>query len=260
MTNPASQSPVSTAEGLAVIEVADVKKSFGNFEAIKGVSLSVTQGQVIVIIGPSGSGKSTLIRMLNGLAPHQSGTIRVGGVTLDGSKTATRAARRVAGMVFQQFNLFEHLSVLDNVTLAPREVLGITRIEAEAAAMTFLRRVGLERHAGKRPAQLSGGEQQRVAIARALAMKPEVMLFDEPTSALDPEMVNEVLAVIKELADTGMTMVIVSHEMSFSARIADQVVFMDHGLIVEKGTPAQIFSSPQHERTRTFLSQVERAS
>jgi ABC-type polar amino acid transport system ATPase subunit len=250
--------PPAADAGAPVIEVTDVKKSFGTFEAIKGVSLSVAQGDVVVIIGPSGSGKSTLIRMLNGLAPHQSGTIRVGGVTLDGSKAATREARQIAGMVFQQFNLFEHLSVLDNVTLAPRQVLGVSKTEAESAAMTFLKRVGLERHAGKRPAQLSGGEQQRVAIARALAMKPRVMLFDEPTSALDPEMVNEVLAVIKELADSGMTMVIVSHEMSFSARIADQIVFMDHGLIVEKGPPQQLFSEPQHERTRAFLSQVER--
>jgi general L-amino acid transport system ATP-binding protein len=220
------------------------------------VDLCVGRREVVVVIGPSGSGKSTLIRCINRLEEHDSGRIVVDGVELSDDIRNIQEVRRDTGMVFQQFNLFPHLTVLDNITLAPRQVLKLRRRDAEERAMALLERVRIPEQAGKHPAQLSGGQQQRVAIARALAMKPKVMLFDEPTSALDPEMINEVLDVMKDLARDGMTMIVVTHEMGFAKEVADRVVFMADGQIVEEGTPEHFFVDPREERTKLFLSQI----
>jgi ABC-type polar amino acid transport system ATPase subunit len=239
-----------------MIEMANVRKSFSGFCALDGINLHVGAGERVVVCGPSGSGKSTLIRCVNGLEEHDDGRIVVDGVELDGSGGSLRAIRTEVGMVFQQFNLFPHLTVLENCTLAPMRVRGASRQEAEDGAMAFLRRVRIPEQAMKYPGQLSGGQQQRVAIARALCMNPKVMLFDEPTSALDPEMIQEVLEVMIDLADTGMTMICVTHEMGFARRVADAVVFMDRGQIVEAAPPGEFFSAPKNVRTRAFLSQI----
>ncbi len=239
-----------------MIELIDVHKWFGGFHALRGVSLAVGDREKVVVCGPSGSGKSTMIRCINRLDVHQRGRIVVDGVELDDKVANIEQVRSEVGMVFQQFNLFPHLTVLENLTLAPVWVRKLPRAEAEDAAREYLGRVGIPDQAGKYPGQLSGGQQQRVAIARSLCMKPKVMLFDEPTSALDPEMIKEVLDVMVELADGGMTMVVVTHEMGFARRVADRVVFMDEGEIVEVAPPARFFESPREERTRTFLSQI----
>jgi polar amino acid transport system ATP-binding protein/general L-amino acid transport system ATP-binding protein len=239
----------------AIIEIRDVRKSFGPFRALDGVDLVVDEGEVVVVIGRSGSGKSTLIRCLNQLETHDSGTILVHG--LDASRPSElRRIRTEAGMVFQSFNLFPHMSVLRNVALAPVRVRGLSWAEANARARKLLARVGLAEQIDKYPNQLSGGQQQRVGIARALAMEPKVLLFDEPTSALDPEMVGEVLEVIQQLARTGVTMVVVTHEMGFARRVADRVAFIDAGRIVEIGPPAAIFDAPRDPRLQTFLKSI----
>ena len=233
-----------------------VKKWFGDFQALKGVDLTVKEGEVVVIIGPSGSGKSTFIRCINRLEVHQEGRIVVDGVELTNDLRNIEKIRSDVGMVFQQFNLFPHLTVLQNITLAPIWVRKHTRADAEASAMALLERVGIPEQAEKFPGQLSGGQQQRVAIARSLAMEPRIMLFDEPTSALDPEMIKEVLDVMKELAQSGITMLVVTHEMGFAKEVADRVLFFDYGSIVEAGTPEHFFTSPEHDRTKLFLSQI----
>ena len=234
----------------------DVDKWFGDFQVLKGINLNVQPGDRVVICGPSGSGKSTVVRCINQLERHQKGVIKVGGVTLDGSSAAEQAISSEVGMVFQQFNLFPHLSVMENLVLGPMKSRGMSRADAEARAMEYLERVRIPEQADKRPSQLSGGQQQRVAIARSLCMEPKVMLFDEPTSALDPEMISEVLDVIVELAEEGMTMVVVTHEMGFARKVADQMVFMDAGEIVETGPPSEFFAAPKSERTQKFLSQI----
>jgi general L-amino acid transport system ATP-binding protein len=239
-----------------MIEVEGVDKFFGDFQALDGIDLRVDRREVVVVIGPSGSGKSTLIRCINRLEKHDRGRIVVDGVELSDDIRAIQRIRRETGMVFQSFNLFPHLTVLDNVTLAPRQVRKLPRKEAEDLAMELLVRVRIPEQAHKHPGQLSGGQQQRVAIARALAMQPKVMLFDEPTSALDPEMINEVLDAMKELARDGMTMIVVTHEMGFAREVADRVVFMADGQIVEVGTPEHFFTQPTEPRTRLFLSQI----
>jgi general L-amino acid transport system ATP-binding protein len=239
-----------------IIQFRGVNKWYGRYHALRDIDLVVERGQRIVVCGPSGSGKSTLIRCVNWLEEHQEGTIVVDGVELTDDRRAIERIRRDVGMVFQQFNLFPHLTTLENLTLAPSLVLGLSPAEAEERAMEQLRRVHIDRHAGKLPGQLSGGEQQRVAIARALCMQPRIMLFDEPTSALDPEMVKEVLDVILELAQQGMTMVVVTHEMGFARSVADRVIFMDQGSILEESAPAEFFARPVHERTRDFLAKV----
>lgn len=233
-----------------------VKKWFGDFQALRGVDITVKDREVMVVLGPSGSGKSTLIRCINRLEAHQEGTIVVDGVELTNDLRNIEKIRSEVGMVFQQFNLFPHLTVLDNVTLAPIWVRKKPKAEAVAKAMELLERVGIPEQASKFPGQLSGGQQQRVAIARSLAMEPRVMLFDEPTSALDPEMIKEVLDVMKELANSGMTMIVVTHEMGFAREVADRLVFMESGEIVEVGTPEHFFSNPKEERTKLFLSQI----
>ena len=233
-----------------------VKKWFGDFQALKGVDLTVKEGEVVVIIGPSGSGKSTFIRCINRLEVHQEGRIVVDGVELTNDLRNIEKIRSDVGMVFQQFNLFPHLTVMQNITIAPIWVRKHTRADAEAAAMALLERVGIPEQAEKFPGQLSGGQQQRVAIARSLAMEPRIMLFDEPTSALDPEMIKEVLDVMKELAQSGITMLVVTHEMGFAKEVADRVLFFDYGNIVEAGTPEHFFTNPQHDRTKLFLSQI----
>ncbi len=233
-----------------------VEKWFGSFQALRGVDLSVGRSENVVVCGPSGSGKSTLIRCINRLERHDKGRIEVEGVELTDDIAKIQEVRREVGMVFQQFNLFPHLTVLDNITLAPRQVRHRPRAEAEADAMELLERVRIPEQARKFPAQLSGGQQQRAAIARALAMKPKIMLFDEPTSALDPEMIKEVLDVMQELATTGMTMMVVTHEMKFARAVANRIVFMDDGEIVESGPPDTFFDNPSEERTRRFLSQI----
>ncbi|HWB88357.1 MAG TPA: amino acid ABC transporter ATP-binding protein [Acidimicrobiia bacterium] len=244
------------AVGEAFIEVRNVDKFFGDFQALKDISIRVGKQEVVVVIGPSGSGKSTLIRCINRLEKHDRGTIIVDGIELSDDIRNIQEVRRETGMVFQQFNLFPHLSVIDNITLAPRQVRRVPRMEAEAEAMKLLERVGIPEQARKYPGQLSGGQQQRVAIARSLAMKPKVMLFDEPTSALDPEMIKEVLDVMVELAKGGMTMIVVTHEMGFARAVANRVVFMSDGQIVEVGTPEHFFTNPQEDRTKLFLSQI----
>ena len=239
-----------------MIELAGVDKLFGDFQALKDINMRVGKQEVVVVIGPSGSGKSTLIRCINRLEQHDAGRIIVDGIELTDDVRNIAEIRRETGMVFQSFNLFPHLTVLDNITLAPRQVRKMPKAEAEANAMALLERVKIPQQARKYPGQLSGGQQQRVAIARALAMRPKVVLFDEPTSALDPEMVKEVLDTMKDLAADGMTMIVVTHEMGFAREVADRVVFMADGEIVEVGTPEHFFTNPQEERTKLFLSQI----
>jgi general L-amino acid transport system ATP-binding protein len=239
-----------------IIECDGVHKWFGDFQALRDVDLSVARQEVVVVIGPSGSGKSTLIRCINRLEQHDRGRIVVDGIELTNDLRRIGEVRREVGMVFQSFNLFPHLTVLENVTLAPREVRRWPKDRAESVAMEMLQRVRIPEQAHKFPGQLSGGQQQRVAIARALAMQPKVMLFDEPTSALDPEMIAEVLDVMKELARSGMTMIVITHEMGFAREVADRVVFMADGEIVEVGTPEHFFTDPREERTKLFLSQI----
>jgi general L-amino acid transport system ATP-binding protein len=254
-TQPDLSKPASGQTVDPIIVARDVRKHFGSFEALRGVNMSVRPGEVVVIIGPSGSGKSTFIRTINRLEAHDGGSITVDGIELrDGSNLD--AIRREVGMVFQSFNLFPHLTVLQNITLAPMKVRKWDKARAEQTAMELLTRVGIPEQAEKYPAQLSGGQQQRVAIARALAMQPKVMLFDEPTSALDPEMIKEVLDVMKGLAQTGMTMLCVTHEMGFAREVADRVVFFDQGNIVEEATPEEFYNNPKHERSKLFLSQI----
>ena len=240
----------------AIIECVDVHKWYGEFHVLKGISTEIEKGEVVVVCGPSGSGKSTFIRTINRLEEHQKGTIRVDGIELTHDLRNIDAIRREVGMVFQSFNLFPHLTVLQNVTLGPVWVKKTKRGEAKAKAMELLDRVGIAEQADKYPGQLSGGQQQRVAIARALAMNPTVMLFDEPTSALDPEMIKEVLDVMKELARSGMTMVCVTHEMGFAREVADRIIFFDQGQIVEENTPEEFFNNPQEDRSKLFLSQI----
>jgi len=247
---------MKTENAKDIIVCDGVKKWFGDFQALKGVTTTVKEQEVVVVIGPSGSGKSTLIRCINRLEAHQEGTIIVDGIELTNDLRNIEKIRSEVGMVFQQFNLFPHLTVLDNITLAPLWVRKTPRADAEELGMELLERVGIPEQASKYPGQLSGGQQQRVAIARALAMKPKVMLFDEPTSALDPEMIKEVLDVMKELALSGMTMIVVTHEMGFAREVADRVLFFDYGTIVEDGTPEHFFTNPQHDRTKLFLSQI----
>jgi polar amino acid transport system ATP-binding protein len=238
------------------ITVQQVQKAFGAHQVLRNVNTHFDAGKVTVILGSSGSGKSTLLRMLNRLEKHDSGTITVDGIEVSDDAKALNALRREVGMVFQQFNLFPHLTVLDNVTRAPRRVRGTPKAEAEAKAMELLRKVGMEAHAHKHPFALSGGQQQRVAIARALAMEPKVMLFDEPTSALDPEMVKEVLDVMKQLARSGMTMIIVTHEMGFAREVADRVLFLNQGEILQDRPPAAFFDQQDNPRIRAFLGQI----
>jgi general L-amino acid transport system ATP-binding protein len=245
-----------TSQGEPIIICKDVNKWFGEFHVLKDITLQVQEREVVVIIGPSGSGKSTLIRCINRLEEHQEGEIIVDGIKLGNDIRNIAAIRREIGMVFQQFNLFPHLTVQQNITLAPIRVRHWSREKAEAKADELLNRVGIPEQANKYPGQLSGGQQQRVAIARALAMEPKIMLFDEPTSALDPEMIKEVLDVMKELAQSGMTMLCVTHEMGFAREVADRVIFMDGGRVVEQGTPDYFFESAQHPRTKLFLSQI----
>jgi general L-amino acid transport system ATP-binding protein len=239
-----------------IIAMRHVDKWFGDFQVLRDINLEVERGQRVVVCGPSGSGKSTMIRCINRLEEHQRGEIIVNGIELTADVKNIEAIRREVGMVFQQFNLFPHLTVLDNLTLAPIWVRKQPKKEAEAAAMALLERVRIPDQASKYPGQLSGGQQQRVAIARALCMKPQIMLFDEPTSALDPEMIKEVLDVMTELAEDGMTMICVTHEMGFARTIADTMIFMDRGEIVETAPPEEFFANPKSERTRLFLSQI----
>ncbi len=239
-----------------MIKVSNLYKRFGHLEVLRGVNCHVAPQEVVVVIGPSGSGKSTFLRCLNLLEQPTAGEVVVDGVNLMDPKTDINKVRQEVGMVFQRFNLFPHKTALENITLAPIKVRGMTQHEAEEIAHNLLAKVGLSDKAHAYPDQLSGGQQQRVAIARALAMRPKVMLFDEPTSALDPEMVGEVLAVMKDLAREGMTMVVVTHEMGFAREVGDRVMFMDEGQIVEEGTPEQIFNYPQNERLKVFLSKI----
>ena len=239
-----------------IISIQKVSKRYDNFTALDNVSLDVKLGEKVVICGPSGSGKSTLIRCINRLESHDNGEIFVDGLQLNSDKANLEKIRSHLGMVFQQFNLFPHLSVLDNLTLGPRRVLGLDQCAAEERAMQYLERVRIPDQADKLPGQLSGGQQQRVAIARSLCMEPRIMLFDEPTSALDPEMIAEVLEVMSELAREGMTMVVVTHEMGFARRVADKMVFMDKGTIVEVGPTEQVFTSPNSERFAAFIQQI----
>ncbi len=239
-----------------MIEIKDLHKSFGDLEVLKGITETIKDGEIVSIIGPSGSGKSTFLRCLNLLEEPTSGHIIIDGQEITDPKTDINKMREDLGMVFQRFNLFPHKTVLENITLAPINVKGIAQAEAEKTARELLQRVGLLDKADSYPAALSGGQQQRVAIARALAMHPKIMLFDEPTSALDPEMVGEVLAVIRQLTETGMTMLIVTHEMGFAREVCDRVFFMDQGYIMEQGTPEQIFNNPKEPRTQDFLAKV----
>ncbi|NOY55165.1 MAG: amino acid ABC transporter ATP-binding protein [Actinobacteria bacterium] len=239
-----------------IIVVEDLNKWFGDFHVLRGITTTVKEQEVVVVIGPSGSGKSTFIRCINHLEQHQSGKIIVDGVELTHDLRNIEKIRSEVGIVFQQFNLFPHLTVMQNLTLAQIWVRKRTKTEAEETARRLLERVGIPEQAEKFPGQLSGGQQQRVAIARALAMDPKIMLFDEPTSALDPEMIKEVLDVMKELARSGMTMIVVTHEMGFAREVADRVMFFDYGQIVEEGTPEHFFTAPEHDRTKLFLSQI----
>jgi general L-amino acid transport system ATP-binding protein len=249
-------SDATRSKGDAIIVVEHVDKYFGEFQALKDINMAVGRQEVVVVIGPSGSGKSTLIRCINRLEKHDRGRIIVDGIELSDDIRHIQEVRRETGMVFQQFNLFPHLTVLDNVTLAPRQVRRIPKRDADELAMEMLTRVKIPEQASKYPGQLSGGQQQRVAIARALAMRPKVMLFDEPTSALDPEMIKEVLDSMVELASAGMTMIVVTHEMGFARAVADRVVFMAEGQVVEVGTPEHFFAGAREARTQLFLSQI----
>ena len=251
--------PASHAQGEPIVRIDKLNKHFGSLHVLKNIDLEVAQGEVVVVIGASGSGKSTLIRCVNGLEEFQQGALRVDGNDLKPDGKASKALQTIrteVGMVFQQFNLFPHLSVRDNVTLAPMKVRGESRDKAEATAERLLDRVGIKDQADKYPTQLSGGQQQRVALARALAMEPRLMLFDEPTSALDPEMIGEVLDAMRELAREGMTMMIVTHEMGFAREVADRVIYIHKGEIVEQGKPEEVFDNPQNERTQSFLARV----
>ncbi len=239
-----------------MIRFEAVHKWFRKLHVLNDINLHVTQGEVVVVCGPSGSGKSTLIRTINQLEPINSGKLIVDGMDLSDPKTDINKLRAEIGFVFQQFNLYPHLSVLSNITLAPIKIRKLSRAEAQEQAMALLERVGLAEKRHSYPSQLSGGQQQRVAIARSLAMKPRIMLFDEPTSALDPEMIGEVLSVMQNLAETGMTMMVVTHEMGFASEVADRIVFLDHGIILEEAAPAEFFKAPKHERAQQFLKQV----
>ena len=238
-----------------MIKITNLQKNFGNLHVLKGVNLSIAEQEVLVIIGPSGCGKSTLLRCMNFLEEPTGGTVAIDGVVLKNDESINDVRKEV-GMVFQRFNLFPHMTVLDNLMLAPMKVRGVDKAEAEATAKMYLEKVGLADKANNYPEQLSGGQQQRVAIARALCMKPKVMLFDEPTSALDPEMINEVLDVMKALANEGLTMVVVTHEMGFAREVGDRVIFLYEGNILEEGTPEEIFSNAKEERTKSFLSKI----
>ena len=241
-----------------IIETKGVKVNFGDFWALKGIDIKVRRGEIIVILGPSGSGKSTFIRTLNRLQPHSGGTIKIDGITVDEDTSVTnlKYIRSEVGFVFQQFNLFPHLTIMENITLAPMKVKGETKREAESRAMELLERVGIPEQAYKYPSEMSGGQQQRVAIARALAMDPKIMLFDEPTSALDPEMIKEVLDVMKDLARRDITMIVVTHEMGFAKEVADRCILFDEGMLIEENNPHDFFDSPKHERTKLFLKQI----
>ena len=241
-----------------IIETEGVKVNFGDFWALKGVDIKIKRGEIIVILGPSGSGKSTYIRTLNRLQPHSGGTIKIDGITVDEDTTVAdlKYVRSEVGFVFQQFNLFPHLTIMENITLAPMKVKGMTKRAAEDIAMELLERVGIPEQAYKYPSGLSGGQQQRVAIARALAMDPKIMLFDEPTSALDPEMIKEVLDVMKDLAQRDITMIVVTHEMGFAKEVADRCILFDEGHLIEENTPHEFFDNPTHDRTKLFLKQI----
>ncbi|MEU6658476.1 amino acid ABC transporter ATP-binding protein [Streptomyces sp. NPDC046821] len=252
---PAARSGEATASGTA-IEIHGLHKSFGDLEVLRGIDFTIDPGEVVCVIGPSGSGKSTLLRCANLLEEPSAGRVVVGGIDITDPDVDIDRVRRRIGMVFQQFNLFPHLNVLENLTIAQRRVLGRGKDESARTARHNLARVGLADRESSYPSQLSGGQQQRVAIARALSMNPELMLFDEPTSALDPELVGDVLGVMRGLADEGMTMMVVTHEMAFAREVADRVVFMDDGVIVEEGTPDEVLGNPQHQRTRSFLSRI----
>ena len=241
-----------------IIETEGIRVNFGDFWALKGVDIKVRRGEIIVILGPSGSGKSTYIRTLNRLQPHSAGTIKIDGITIDEDTSVKdlKYVRSEVGFVFQQFNLFPHLTIMENITLAPMKVKGMTKREAEDKAMVLLERVGIPEQAFKYPSGLSGGQQQRVAIARALAMDPKIMLFDEPTSALDPEMIKEVLDVMKDLARRDITMIVVTHEMGFAKEVADRCILFDEGHLIEENTPHEFFDNPKHDRTKLFLEQI----
>ena len=258
MTDPTVFSDATQAAGTgeSMIELVGVDKFFGDFQALKDINITIGKQEVVVVIGPSGSGKSTMIRCINRLEVHDAGTITVGGIVLSDDIKNIQEVRKETGMVFQQFNLFPHLTVLDNITLGPRQVRNLPKAEAEELGLELLDKVQIPEQAYKYPGQLSGGQQQRVAIARSLAMNPKAMLFDEPTSALDPEMIKEVLDTMKELAQSGMTMIVVTHEMGFAREVADRVVFMADGEIVEVGTPEHFFDDPTEDRTKLFLSQI----
>ena len=241
-----------------IIETEGIRVNFGDFWALKGVDIKVRRGEIIVILGPSGSGKSTYIRTLNRLQPHSGGTIKIDGITIDEDTSVKdlKYVRSEVGFVFQQFNLFPHLTIMENITLAPMKVKGMTKREAEDKAMDLLERVGIPEQAFKYPSGLSGGQPQRVAIARALAMDPKIMLFDEPTSALDPEMIKEVLDVMKDLAQRDITMIVVTHEMGFAKEVADRCILFDEGHLIEENTPHEFFDNPTHDRTKLFLKQI----
>jgi general L-amino acid transport system ATP-binding protein len=258
MTDPKVFSDATQAAGTGepMIQLVGVDKFFGDFQALKDINITIGKQEVVVVIGPSGSGKSTMIRCINRLEVHDAGTITVGGIVLSDDIKNIQEVRKETGMVFQQFNLFPHLTVLDNITLGPRQVRNLPKAEAEQLGLDLLEKVQIPEQAYKYPGQLSGGQQQRVAIARSLAMNPKAMLFDEPTSALDPEMIKEVLDTMKELAQSGMTMIVVTHEMGFAREVADRVVFMADGEIVEVGTPEHFFERPSEDRTKLFLSQI----
>jgi ABC-type polar amino acid transport system ATPase subunit len=241
-----------------IIETQGIKVNFGDFWALKGIDMKVRRGEIIVVLGPSGSGKSTFIRTLNRLQPHSAGTVKVDNIVIDDDTTVSdlKKIRSEVGFVFQQFNLFPHLTIMENITLAPMKVKGISKREAETKAMELLDRVGIPEQAYKYPSGLSGGQQQRVAIARALAMDPKIMLFDEPTSALDPEMIKEVLDVMIDLAREDVTMIVVTHEMGFAKEVADRVILFDEGMLIEENTPDVFFDNPEHDRTKLFLEQI----
>ena len=239
-----------------LIKISNVNKFFGDFQALNNVSLNVPLGEIIVICGPSGSGKSTLIRCINQIEKHDTGSIKIDGVEINQSKESLNTIRKNVGMVFQQFNLFPHLTVLENLMLGPIRARGMLQKDAENLARKFLKRVRIPEQSDKYPRHLSGGQQQRVAIARALCMEPAILLFDEPTSALDPEMINEVLDVIIELSKTGISMIVVTHEMGFAKKVANKMIFMDHGKIVETGNPNQFFKTPKNKRTKEFLNKI----
>ena len=255
-TQNAGEQLVSAASTEVIIEFNKVNKWYGDFHVLKDIDLTVHKGERLVVCGPSGSGKSTLIRCINHLEKHQTGSIVVDGITLNKNLKNIDHIRTEVGMVFQNFNLFPHLTILENLTVGPKWVRKIPKNDAREIAMKHLERVKIPEQADKFPGQLSGGQQQRVAIARSLCMNPKIMLFDEPTSALDPEMIKEVLDVMIELADTGMTMIVVTHEMAFAQTVADRIIFMDEGDIVEENAPVEFFNNPQHERTKLFLSQI----